>query len=77
MWCNLLLAVGVACAQPVQPEPPRDRAADVLIEQEKRAAEREDAEVAAALEKRRKLYEGADRCANCGTVNTLPFRKEP
>lgn len=71
MLCSFLLALGLnfGC---VEPAPPHDAAASVLKEQE----QKEDAEVAAALAKRARLYEGLGQCRDCGAVNVDPFPKK-
>lgn len=69
--CSILIAIGLG-AGCVDPTPPRDRAAEVLVEQEQA---RQD-EFAEAMEKRRRLYEGIGTCRNCGTINTDPFPQE-
>jgi hypothetical protein len=56
MLCSILFAIGLTMATCIEPEPARDQAADVLIEQESRR----DAEVEAALAKRAKLYRKPD-----------------
>lgn len=72
MFCTAMAALGIAvasCSQPVMPE--RDRAAEILIEQE---AERQ-ADFDAAMAKRAKLYEGLGECPDCGKMKTYPFPK--
>jgi hypothetical protein len=69
MICSVLFALGMTMANCVEPAPPRDQAAEVLIEQERR----EDDEVAAALAKRDRLYRGLGQCDDCGKLNTDPL----
>ncbi|MGF7213207.1 hypothetical protein GGE65_007843 [Skermanella aerolata] len=72
MLCTVILALGLTIASCPKPPPPRDEAAEVLIEQEKR----QKTEFEEALAKRDKLYRGLDRCTDCGKLNTYPFPKE-
>ena len=73
MLCSLLFAIGLSTVPCVEPPPPRDQAAEVLVEQ----ADRQQADFDAAIAKRNKLYRGLGECSDCGKVNTVPFgRKE-
>jgi hypothetical protein len=67
MICEIILAVGLSlgCVE----QPPRDLAAEVMVEQ----AEKEQAEVDAAIAKRNKLYARSGKCSDCGVMNTDPF----
>lgn len=73
MLCTILVAIGLGSGC-VETPPPRDQAAEVLIEQDNR----QQAEVQAALAKRDRLYRRlGEKCDDCGKLDTRPFgRKE-
>jgi hypothetical protein len=70
MLCQFIIAVGLSLGCADQP-PPRDLAADILVEQEKRR----DAEFEAAKAKRDRLYRGLGECQDCGKLDTVPFQQ--
>jgi hypothetical protein len=68
MLCQIVIAIGLSFGCIDQP-PPRDQAAEILIEQERQR----DAEFEAAKAKRNRLYRGMGECRDCGKLDTVPF----
>lgn len=74
--CGLMLAFGLACAEPAPlpagPPPVPDVEA-VLEERDSRAAAARAAAVEDALSRRKRLYRGLGECPGCGRARIDPF----